>query len=108
MEIPVVYQDNTLLVCEKPAGVPSESPGLPDIVALQTGINVFPVHRLDQGTGGVIILAKSSDICSRLQKLFQSGLVKKECKSTLQTGHPSASVSEFPPPGADSWLHPKG
>lgn len=90
MEIPVVYQDNTLLVCEKPAGVPSESPGLPDIVALQTGINVFPVHRLDQGTGGVIILAKSSDICSRLQKLFQSGLVKKEYLAVIAGILPAA------------------
>lgn len=90
MEIPVIYQDDTLLICEKPAGVPSESPGLPDLVTLQTGMKVFPVHRLDQGTGGVIILACASDICSRLQKMFQSGLVKKEYLAVVSGILPSA------------------
>ena len=78
MEIPVLYRDEALLVCEKPVGVPSESPGLPDLVSDQEGFDVWPVHRLDQGTGGTVVLARSQDACSALQKLFQQDLVRKE------------------------------
>lgn len=78
MKINVLYQDNFLLICEKPVGIPSESPGLPDLVYAQTGINPFPVHRLDQGTGGVCILACSAEICAQVQMFFQQGLIRKE------------------------------
>ena len=78
MEIPVLYRDEALLVCEKPVGVPSESPGLPDLVSDQEGFDVWPVHRLDQGTGGTVVLARSQAACSALQKLFQQDLVRKE------------------------------
>ena len=77
MNIPVLYQDPSLIVCEKPVGVSSESPGLPDLLAEQTGKTVYPVHRLDQGTGGVIILALSGRCCTSMQHFFQSGQVKK-------------------------------
>ena len=78
MGIHVLYEDNDLIVCEKPVGISSESPGLPDLLSDQTGIGLFPVHRLDQGTGGAVILAKSRTACSRLQDEFVSDLVKKE------------------------------
>ena len=78
MKITVLYQDDFLLICEKPVGILSESPGLPDLVYAQTGINPFPVHRLDQGTGGVCILACTAEICAHMQKFFHQGLVRKE------------------------------
>ena len=78
MNIPVLFQDSSLIVCEKPVGVSSESPGLPDLLAEQTGLKVYPVHRLDLGTGGVIILALSARYCTAMQHFFQSDQVKKE------------------------------
>ncbi len=78
MEIPVLYSDEHLLVCEKPVGVSSESPGLPDLVSEQSGRKTFPVHRLDAGTGGAVILAFSAPACAAMQKLFRQDLVLKE------------------------------
>ena len=73
-----LYKDETLVICEKPVGVSSESPGLPELIRKQEGFPVFPVHRLDQSTGGAILLARSSDTCARLQQLFQQNSITKE------------------------------
>lgn len=77
MEIPVLYADATLAVFEKPVGVSSESPGMPELAAEQLGRKLWPVHRLDQGTGGAIVLACSASSCAALQRLFQLNLVEK-------------------------------
>ena len=52
VEIPLLYTDPSLIVCVKPVGISSESPGLPDLIAEQCDCKALPVHRLDQGTGG--------------------------------------------------------
>ncbi len=78
MNIVVLYQDESLIICEKPVGISSESPGLPEIVSAITNRKVWPVHRLDQVTGGAIILAFSPDCCAFLQHLFQESLIHKE------------------------------
>ena len=46
MSIPILYRDSSLVICEKPVGIPSESPGLPDLLHDEIGQNVWPVHRL--------------------------------------------------------------
>ena len=76
--IQILYCDDSLLICEKPAGVSSESPGLPDLLREQEGFPVFPVHRLDLTTGGVCVLARSPRACAALQRLFQEDRVVKE------------------------------
>ncbi len=78
MDIRFLYADESLLVCEKPVGVSSESPGLPDLIQEQEGFPVFPVHRLDQTTGGAMMLARSPAACAALQRQFQEDLVIKE------------------------------
>ena len=94
MEIPVLYSDNHLTVCEKPVGVSSESPGLPDLVSEQTGRKTFPVHRLDAGTGGAVILAFSAAACAAAQKLFQQDLVLKEYLAVV-SGIPESCSGRF-------------
>ena len=68
--IPVLYADKHFIICRKPVGVLSELPGLPYMLQEQLGRRVFPVHRLDLGTGGVCLLAFTSDACAGLQSLF--------------------------------------
>ena len=78
MSIPILYRDSSLVICEKPVGIPSESPGLPDLLHDEIGQNVWPVHRLDQGTGGAVALALSPVVASAMQRLFQDNQVHKE------------------------------
>ena len=74
----ILYRDDSLIVCEKPVGVSSESPGLPELIAGEAGARVWPVHRLDLGTGGVMVFAFSAGCCASLQRLFQGNEVSKE------------------------------
>ena len=94
MPVPLLYRDKTLIVCEKPVGVSSESPGLPDLVREQEGLPVFPVHRLDQTTGGVCVLACSRQACAALQQLFQQDQVVKEYLAVI-SGAPDTASGTF-------------
>lgn len=74
----ILYRDASLIVCEKPVGVSSESPGLPELLGERAGAKVWPVHRLDLGTGGAMVFALSSATCASLQRLFRENEVSKE------------------------------
>ncbi len=72
----LLYQDNRICVCLKPAGVVSvdEPGGVPDLVRDCLGdpnACVRTVHRLDQVVGGVMVLARS-----RLADRILSGQVQ--------------------------------
>lgn len=79
MEVPIIYEDNHLLVIEKPVNVPvqQDRSGDKDLLNLLKEYikkrdhkpgNVFLglVHRLDRPVGGVIVFAKTSKAASRL------------------------------------------
>ena len=76
------------------AGISSESPGLPDLIREQEGYPVFPVHRLDQTTGGVCVLARSSTVCAKMQQLFQQDQVIKEYLAVI-SGAPDSDSGLF-------------
>jgi tRNA pseudouridine65 synthase len=86
----ILHQDADLVVFEKPAGMlvhPPEDPayrkytsGANDVIRIlrdQVGVHVFPVHRLDRATQGVMVMALSSEIASELQKQFVARTVTK-------------------------------
>jgi 23S rRNA pseudouridine955/2504/2580 synthase len=68
--IPALYQDEEILVLDKPAGLASQ-PGagvglsLVEAVERDYGFRPFLVHRLDKETAGCILVAKSSKAAAR-------------------------------------------
>ena len=56
--IPVIYEDKNLIIIDKPYGISSQS--LPELYKDEYGKDVFLVHRLDQVTRGLMVLAKNS------------------------------------------------
>lgn len=54
----------------------------------QIGQRVYPVHRLDRGTSGVLLFALDSDTSRALAKQFEAGTVGKRY---LPRGHPPES-----------------
>ena len=75
MDIEIIYKDRDVLVCRKPAGVPSQpDPSGQESVlsALSTEYkNVSLVHRLDTPTGGVMVFALSKKAAAGLSALVQ-------------------------------------
>jgi 23S rRNA pseudouridine1911/1915/1917 synthase len=86
----VLYEDNHLLVVNKPAGllVQGDATGdktLPDLAReyLREKYNkpgnifVGVVHRLDRPVSGVVVLAKTSKALARMNELFRSNKTRK-------------------------------
>ncbi len=72
----VIYEDNDVLVVNKPAGLLSEAKGeyCPERTLADFG---YIVHRLDRDTSGVMILAKNEEVQKYLKKQFQARTVHK-------------------------------
>ncbi len=76
VEPEVIYEDDDVLVVNKPAGLLSEAKGeyCPERTLADFG---FIVHRLDRDTSGVMILAKTEEVQKFLKKQFQARTVHK-------------------------------
>lgn len=88
IDLPVLYEDDDVLVVNKPSGVISHARGRyfdePSVasfvrqkVANLTGERSGIVHRLDRATSGVMICAKNTEALSWLQKQFSDRKVQK-------------------------------
>ena len=94
IELPILYEDDNVLVIDKPAGVISHSRGRywyePSVASFvrqktgQEGERSGIVHRLDRATSGVMICAKNQDTLSFLQKQFSNRNVKKMYVAMIQ------------------------
>ena len=73
----ILYSDNGLVACIKPVGLDSES-ALPAALKEQLGGEIFPIHRLDQNVGGVMVFARNKAAAAALSKAVQEGQMVKE------------------------------
>jgi 23S rRNA-/tRNA-specific pseudouridylate synthase len=79
----IAYEDDWLLVYDKESGRPSQ--GVPhdawnnalSAVGRLTGLSLRLPHRLDSGTSGLLIMAKTREAAGRMGKAFQAGKVEK-------------------------------
>ena len=85
-KVPVIYEDDNVLVVDKPMGVLSISKGAfnPEPTMEDFGLIV---HRLDRDTSGVMILAKNDETKRFLQKQFQQRKTHKTYYAVV-VGHP--------------------
>jgi len=90
MKIPIIYEDNHLLVIEKPVNMPvqADKSGDKDVLSSlkqfikvrdQKPGNVYLalVHRLDRPVGGVMVFAKTSKAASRLSNVIRQNNLKR-------------------------------
>ena len=73
----ILFSDRDLAVCVKPVGLDSEKQ-LPEELKNQLGGEIFPIHRLDQNVGGVMVYARSKAAAAALSKAVQEGSMVKE------------------------------
>ena len=91
----IVYQDEAILVCLKPAGVLStdEPGGLPELLRRELGdetADVRTVHRLDRVVGGLMVLARSPEAASELSRQIREDRFEKEYLAVVH-GDPGES-----------------
>jgi hypothetical protein len=81
----LLYHDEFLVAIDKPAGMivhPGREPEGPEWIAMkrlrdQLGRQVFPVHRLDRPTSGVLLFALDKQTAGLLQQAFELRNVSK-------------------------------
>ena len=89
-DLKILYEDNHLLVVNKPAGLLTQGDRTGDLSLVDYASdylktrykkpgNVFVglVHRIDRPVSGVVLLAKTSKALSRMNKAFAEGRVSK-------------------------------
>lgn len=78
----LLYSDADLVVCVKPKDTVSEHTdardGLADLLVAELGGEIFPIHRLDRGVGGVSVFARSAPAAASLSRQLQAHELKKE------------------------------
>lgn len=98
--VSLVYEDEAILVLDKPAGIAvlGERHDT-DLVELarEAGEELFPVHRIDKVTSGLILLAKRLGIHGGLTRQFNKGTVEKVYLMITQSVDlPSEGLVELP------------
>ena len=81
----ILYQDNDLIAINKPSGWLVHRSWLDKhetVVVMQTlrdqiGQHVFPVHRLDRPTSGILLFALSSEIARLMSEQFATKQIEK-------------------------------
>ena len=87
----VLYEDEWLMVVNKPAGLLSV-PGKDDAPSAQSMLHAKAVHRLDQDTSGLLVLAKTPEVYTTLQAYFQRRDILKRYEAVLLPNHTSPII----------------
>ena len=103
-----LFQDDSLLVLNKPAGLPIHptaryhSGTLVEQLKLKygPGFRADPAHRLDRETSGLVVCGRTLLACQRLMKSFMGGEVHKQYLAIVE-GHPVSDSFEVDAPIAE-------
>jgi 23S rRNA pseudouridine1911/1915/1917 synthase len=77
MNIPIIYEDDYLMVVDKPSGLLTVPTPKNEKRTLTSILGLYPCHRLDRDTSGLIIYAKAGAIERMMMEEFKKRLVKK-------------------------------
>lgn len=102
----VIHEDNAVLAFDKPSGLPVQTRGnrgrcLDQLLwafARSNGKRPKLVHRLDTGTSGVIVAAKTKPAAAHLSESFSSRRAKKTYLALAQGVLPEAKAGDIDQP----------
>jgi 23S rRNA pseudouridine1911/1915/1917 synthase len=89
MALAIVFEDDALLVVDKPAGILAHPVSVGERNTLANGIahhllirglapRVHLVHRLDRDTSGLVLVAKSAEVHGRLDRQLRARTLRRE------------------------------
>lgn len=98
--LPIIYEDDDMIVVNKPVGVPATRKKSGQLSVADMLAEQFPamahigsaqdaglVHRLDNDTSGCLIVACTSEAFAALRRQFDDGTIYKEYEAVV-VGHP--------------------
>jgi len=102
--LPVLFQDEWLIAVHKPSGLlvhrsdidRHETRFAVQILRDQIGHRVYPVHRLDKGTSGVLLFALDRDVARQVGAQFERQEVAKTYLAVVRGWPPEAGTIDHP------------
>ena len=76
----ILHENDSFIIAHKRAGVnfhSEEEAGFVVQMSQQLSIPLFPVHRLDKMTSGLVIFAKTSEVAAQFGRMFENREVEK-------------------------------
>ena len=100
----IVFRDEWLVAVDKPPALlvhrsevdRRETRFAVQLVRDRLGCPVWPAHRLDRGTSGVLLFALSADIAAALGRAFESGAVTKRYVALVRGWPEAQGVIDHP------------
>jgi tRNA pseudouridine65 synthase len=105
--IELLFVDAHVVVANKPSGLlVHRGWDKDDDVAMfrvrdAIGQHVHPVHRLDRGTSGALVFARTREAAAVLSKAFEEGRVEKRYMALVRGTPPDAGVVDYPIPRSE-------
>ncbi|WP_413113773.1 tRNA pseudouridine(65) synthase TruC [Thaumasiovibrio sp. DFM-14] len=100
----IIYRDEHYIAVNKPAGMlvhrswldRHETRFVMQTLRDQIGQHVFPLHRLDRPTSGVLILGLSSEAASKMMPIFAEHQLEKTYHAIVRGWINDAAVLDYP------------
>jgi len=100
----IIYQDNNIVAINKPAGILVHKSAMDrhetrfalQMTRDQIGQRVFPVHRLDKPTSGVLLFALNPAAARKLSLQFQENQVKKTYLAVVRGFTQTEGLIDYP------------
>ena len=101
--IEIIYEDEFLVAINKEAGLlvhrswldTGETRFAMQLTRDAVGCHVFPVHRLDKPTSGVLLFAKSSSVARSLTEAFTEHRIEKQYLAVVRGYMPEQGVVDY-------------
>lgn len=102
-DLHILFEDEDLVAINKPSGYSvhtgwDQGPPLLPLIRGRIRRRLFPVHRLDRPTSGVLLLAKSSAMAAAVQRCFRSRRVDKRYWALVRGVPPAYGYIDHPIP----------
>lgn len=112
MKVEIIYQDRYCVAVSKPNNVlvhhayhsrnKSDELSLLQLLEQQLDKKLYPVHRLDRKTSGIILLATDKGYVSRFQELFSLHQIQKTYYGVVRGFAPANKTIDSPVKGRDA------
>jgi tRNA pseudouridine65 synthase len=100
----ILFQDEFIVAVNKPAGMlvhrswldKHETQFVMQTLRDQIGQHVFPLHRLDRPTSGVLVFALSSEVASAMMPMFANHEIQKTYHAIVRGWIEEGDVLDYP------------
>jgi len=112
--VEIIYQDDLLVVVNKPNNFlihqshyarNIDEPTLLEVLEKQLGFQLFPIHRLDRKTSGIILLLKDKSFINQFQELFTKNEIEKTYYAIARGFSPAEGIIDSPVKNDDTGVY---